>query len=177
MSGHCFTAALVCRLIIATATGSTAYSVSAGGSMMHPEVSMTTYTVASSLLCSPRVRVYVSLKVPGILFTPICPHSLSFRPIIFPDSVQLKLRVSVIVVLNLINCFVLYFLPFLSSYYYSSLSSFFFVCLCLCHGRYLKIFKDERELPWMGTLAVCSTLVHIHTPVLPSLLTLFCHCR
>jgi len=55
-------------LIIATATGSTAYSVSAGGSMMHPEV-------------------------PGILFTPICPHSLSFRPIIFPDSVQLKLRI------------------------------------------------------------------------------------
>lgn len=55
-------------LIIATATGSTAYSVSAGGSIMHPEV-------------------------PGILFTPICPHSLSFRPIIFPDSVHLKLTV------------------------------------------------------------------------------------
>jgi NAD+ kinase len=55
-------------LIIATATGSTAYSVSAGGSIMHPEV-------------------------PGILFTPICPHSLSFRPIIFPDSVTLKLQI------------------------------------------------------------------------------------
>jgi NAD+ kinase len=55
-------------LIVATATGSTAYSVSAGGSIMHPEV-------------------------PGILFTPICPHSLSFRPIIFPDSVTLRLQI------------------------------------------------------------------------------------
>lgn len=27
------------------------------------------------------------------MFTPICPHSLSFRPIIFPDSVTLKLQI------------------------------------------------------------------------------------
>eukprot|EP01121_Diplochlamys_sp_Union-15-3_P008557 TRINITY_DN2279_c0_g2_i1.p1 TRINITY_DN2279_c0_g2~~TRINITY_DN2279_c0_g2_i1.p1 ORF type:complete len:106 (+),score=5.14 TRINITY_DN2279_c0_g2_i1:186-503(+) len=27
-------------------------------------------------------------QVPGILFTPICPHSLSFRPIILPDCVE-----------------------------------------------------------------------------------------
>ena len=32
-------------------------------------------------------------RVPCILFTPICPHSLSFRPIIFPDSVTLKLQI------------------------------------------------------------------------------------
>ena len=56
-------------LIVSTATGSTAYSVSAGGSMVHP-------------------------NVPAILMTPICPHTLSFRPVIFPDSVELELRVA-----------------------------------------------------------------------------------
>jgi len=56
-------------IIIATPTGSTAYSLSAGGPMLHPEV-------------------------PGICFTPICPHSLSFRPMILPDSSVLRLVVS-----------------------------------------------------------------------------------
>lgn len=55
-------------LIVATPTGSTAYNLSAGGSMVHP-------------------------GVPGILFTPICPHSLSFRPVIFPDFVTLQIKV------------------------------------------------------------------------------------
>ena len=41
-------------VLLATPTGSTAYSVAAGGSMVHP-------------------------NVPAILFTPICPHSLSFK--------------------------------------------------------------------------------------------------
>ncbi|KAH9307332.1 hypothetical protein KI387_035243, partial [Taxus chinensis] len=31
-------------------------------------------------------------NVPCMLFTPICPHSLSFRPVILPDSAQLELK-------------------------------------------------------------------------------------
>lgn len=56
-------------LIVASPTGSTAYSMSAGGSMVHSDV-------------------------PCILVTPVCPHSLSFRPIILPDTVVLKIKVS-----------------------------------------------------------------------------------
>eukprot|EP00958_Prasinococcus_capsulatus_P004528 scaffold418_cov386-Prasinococcus_capsulatus_cf.AAC.18 len=54
-------------LIVATPSGSTAYSLAAGGSMVHPQV-------------------------PCILFTPICPHSLSFRPLAFPNTIRLKIR-------------------------------------------------------------------------------------
>ncbi|CAN6483328.1 unnamed protein product [Victoria cruziana] len=32
-------------------------------------------------------------QVPGILFTPICPHSLSFRPLILPECVTLRVQV------------------------------------------------------------------------------------
>lgn len=56
-------------LIISTPTGSTAYSGSAGGSMVHP-------------------------SVPCIMVTPICPHSLSFRPIVVPAGVELKISIS-----------------------------------------------------------------------------------
>lgn len=31
--------------------------------------------------------------VPGMLFTPICPHSLSFRPLVFPDNVKLRIQI------------------------------------------------------------------------------------
>eukprot|EP00055_Hartaetosiga_balthica_P012235 m.58736 g.58736 ORF g.58736 m.58736 type:complete len:773 (-) comp7879_c0_seq1:28-2346(-) len=55
-------------LIVATPTGSTAYSLAAGGSMCHP-------------------------SVPCVLITPICPHSLSFRPIIVPASVPVRIKV------------------------------------------------------------------------------------
>ncbi len=52
-------------IIFSTPTGSTAYSMAAGGSVVHP-------------------------AVPAILVTPICPHVLSFRGMIFPDHVVLR---------------------------------------------------------------------------------------
>ena len=36
----------------------------------------------------------VHSAIPGLLFTPICPFSLSFRPILFPDNVQIVFKVS-----------------------------------------------------------------------------------
>lgn len=55
-------------VVISTPSGSTAYSLSAGGSLVHPDI-------------------------PGILISPICPHSLSFRPIVAPDSMMVRIGV------------------------------------------------------------------------------------
>ena len=54
-------------IIIATPTGSTAYSLAAGASMVHP-------------------------SVPCMIITPICPHSLSFRSIVIPSGVELEVN-------------------------------------------------------------------------------------
>lgn len=54
-------------LIVASPTGSTAYSLAAGGPVIHPEV-------------------------PGIIMTPICPFTLTNRPLIVPDSSQIKIK-------------------------------------------------------------------------------------
>lgn len=54
-------------LIVATPTGSTAYSMSAGGAIADPRI---------NCLC----------------VTPICSHSLSARPLVFPDTAVLEIK-------------------------------------------------------------------------------------
>jgi len=55
-------------LIIASPTGSTAYALSAGGPIMHPGIA-------------------------GWLLVPIAPHTLSNRPIVLPDSGEIRIQV------------------------------------------------------------------------------------
>ena len=63
-----FTSIQADGICVATPTGSTAYNLAAGGSLCHPEN-------------------------PVILVTAICAHTLSFRPIILPDTVVLRVGV------------------------------------------------------------------------------------
>ena len=55
-------------VIIATPTGSTAYSLAAGGPVMMP-------------------------LVESFVVTPVCPHSLTHRPLVVTDKAQIELRV------------------------------------------------------------------------------------
>jgi NAD+ kinase len=54
-------------IIISSPTGSTAYNLAAGGPILHPEVK-------------------------AIVVTPVAPHSLTTRPLIFPDDKKLTLK-------------------------------------------------------------------------------------
>ncbi len=55
-------------LIVSSATGSTAYNLAAGGPILHP-------------------------LVEAFVVTPICPHLLTHRPVLFPDDQVLKLKI------------------------------------------------------------------------------------
>ncbi|KAF5675702.1 serine threonine kinase [Fusarium denticulatum] len=63
-----FTSVLADGICVSTPTGSTAYNLAAGGSLCHPEN-------------------------PVMLVTSICAHTLSFRPIILPDTIVLRVGV------------------------------------------------------------------------------------
>jgi len=54
-------------LVVSTSTGSTAYSLSAGGPIVNPNIN-------------------------SIILTPICPHTLSARPLIISENDQVKIK-------------------------------------------------------------------------------------
>lgn len=69
VNNHFLTEAICDGILVSTPTGSTAYSLSAGGAIVHPLVG-------------------------SLLITPICPRSLSFRPLVLPLDTKVVLRLS-----------------------------------------------------------------------------------
>lgn len=69
IGGRFLTEAVADGMLVSTPTGSTAYSLSSGGSIVHPLVS-------------------------SLLLTPICPRSLSFRPLVLPADTPITLKLS-----------------------------------------------------------------------------------
>jgi NAD+ kinase len=67
VNGHAVARIRADGIIFATPTGSTAYSLAAGGSIAHPSVNV-------------------------ILVTPVCPHSLTNRPLILPGTASIEVE-------------------------------------------------------------------------------------
>lgn len=56
-------------IIVSTTTGSTAYALAAGGPIIEP-------------------------TVPALVIAPICPHSLTLRPIVIPDTCEVRIALN-----------------------------------------------------------------------------------
>ncbi len=56
-------------MIVSTTTGSTAYALAAGGPLVEP-------------------------SVPALVIAPICPHSLTLRPLVISDQSEIRIRLS-----------------------------------------------------------------------------------